>query len=63
MLYIHIKGGQWGERTYKQPEHPSGPPSPDGSIGWMRTVAITEGHESHNEGSQPIDLIWVTLKD
>lgn len=63
MLYIHIKGGAWGERTYKQPEHSSGPFAPDGSVGWMRTVDISEGHESRNEGSQPIDLIWVTLKD
>jgi len=63
MLYIHVKGGQWGERTYKQPEHSSGPLSPDGSVGWMRIVDIGEGHESHNEGSTPIDLIWVTLKD
>lgn len=63
MLYIHVKGGQWGERTYKQPEHPSGPRSEDGSVGWMRIVDISEGHESRNEGSEPIDLIWVTLKD
>lgn len=62
-LYIHVKGGQWGERTYKQPEHSSGPYSPDGSVGWMRAVDISEGHESHNEGSSPIDLIWVSLKD
>jgi hypothetical protein len=46
-----------------QPEHSSGPFSPDGSVGWMRIVEISEGHESHNEGSNPIDLIWVTLKD
>ncbi len=63
MLYIHIKGGQWGERTYKQPEHSSGPLSADGSVGWMRIVDIGEGHQSRNEGSEPIDLIWVTLKD
>ena len=63
MLYIHVKGGQWGERTYKQPEHSSGPLSADGSVGWMRIVDIGEGHESRNEGSEPIDLIWVTLKD
>jgi len=63
MLYIHVKGGQWGERTYKQPEHSSGPLSADGSVGWMRTVDIGEGHESRNEGTEPIDLIWVTLKD
>ena len=63
MLYIHVKGGQWGERTYKQPEHSSGPLSEDGSVGWMRIVDISEGHQSRNEGSQPIDLIWVSLKD
>jgi hypothetical protein len=26
-------------------------------------VDISEGHESHNQGSNPIDLIWVILKD
>ena len=50
MLYIHVKGGQWGERTYKQPEHSSGPLSADGSVGWMRIVDIGEGHESRTSG-------------
>jgi predicted metal-dependent enzyme (double-stranded beta helix superfamily) len=62
MLYIHIKGGQWAARTYKEPEHAYPDPSPDGEVGWMDTFALSDGHESRNIGTQPIDLIWVTLK-
>jgi hypothetical protein len=29
----------------------------------MPAIGIDEGHESGNVGSQPIDLIWVTLKE
>jgi hypothetical protein len=28
----------------------------------MATIGIAEGHESRNVGTEPIDLIWVTLK-
>jgi predicted metal-dependent enzyme (double-stranded beta helix superfamily) len=63
MLYIHIKGGQWAARSRKEPEHPYPAPSPDGKVGWMPAIDISEGHESGNVGNQPIDLIWVTLKD
>jgi len=62
MLYIHIKGGQWATRTYKEAEHAYPDPSPDGEVGWMQTFALSDGHESGNIGSNPIDLIWVTLK-
>jgi hypothetical protein len=62
MLYIHIKGGQWATRTYQEPEHAYPDPSPDGEVGWMQTFALSDGHESGNIGSNPIDLIWVTLK-
>jgi len=28
----------------------------------MPTIPLSEGHESGNIGKNPIDLIWVTLK-
>jgi hypothetical protein len=62
MLYIHVKGGQWGARSYREPEHPYDHPAADGEVGWMPTIDISKGHESGNIGSEPIDLIWVTLK-
>jgi len=63
MLYIHIKGGQWAARSYREPEHPYPEASPDGEVGWMPAIDISAGHESGNIGKQPIDLIWVTLKE
>jgi predicted metal-dependent enzyme (double-stranded beta helix superfamily) len=62
MLYIHIRGGQWAEKTYAEPEHPYPSPSPDGEVGWMRTIDISVGHQSRNIGKNSIDLVWVTLK-
>jgi quercetin dioxygenase-like cupin family protein len=63
MLYIHIKGGQWAARSNKEPQHAYPKPDADGAVGWMPTIDISEGHESGNVGTEPIDLIWVTLKD
>jgi quercetin dioxygenase-like cupin family protein len=62
MLYIHIKGGQWAARSKTEPEHTYPEPSPDGEVGWMPTIDLSQGHESGNVGKTPIDLIWVTLK-
>ncbi len=63
MLYIHIKGGQWATRSKKEAEHPYPEASPDGEVGWMPAIELSEGHESGNIGKQPIDLIWVTLRE
>ena len=62
MLYIHVRGGQWAARSRHEPEHPYPTASPDGEVGWMTPVDISEGHESGNVGKMPIDLIWVTLR-
>lgn len=62
MLYIHIRGGQWAARSYHEAAHPYPAPSPDGEVGWMATIPLSEGHESGNIGRDPIDLVWVTLK-
>ena len=62
MLYINIKGGRWAGKTYTRPERPDPQPSPDGEVGWMPTIDVSVGHQSHNIGKNPIDLVWVTLK-
>ena len=62
MLYIHVRGGQWAARSKHEAEHAYPDASADGSVGWMETIPLSEGHESGNVGSRPIDLIWVTLK-
>jgi len=62
MLFIHIKGGHWAARSKREAEHPYPEASPDGEVGWMPTIELSEGHESSNVGPNPIDLIWVTLK-
>lgn len=61
MLYIFVKGGQWVSRSYKQARTDSGD-SPDGSVGWMRTIGISEGHESGNIGKTPSEVVWISLK-
>ncbi len=62
MLFVHIKGGQWGARSKLEPEHAYPHPSPDGEVGWMEPIDIGVGHESGNIGTNPIDLIWVSLR-
>ena len=60
-LYIHLKGGEWtikyGDKTYPAQY------SLTGSVGRYGPVPLTVQHESVNSGSEPIELIWVTLKE
>lgn len=62
MLFIHIRGGHWAARTAGGPAQPYPQPSADGEVGWMDPVDISVGHESGNIGSNPIDFIWVSLR-
>jgi len=58
-LYVHLKGGKWAVR-YGDKETVS--ESPDGSIGWYNAVKLSEKHQSGNVGSEPIELLWITLQ-
>ena len=61
-IYVHIKGGYWsgmlGDRFEYQHEFDA-----DGSVGWMDQIPIEAGHNSGNTGDNPIELIYVTLKN
>jgi quercetin dioxygenase-like cupin family protein len=58
-LYVHIKGGRWAVRTGGRENVST---SETGSIGWYHAIPLSEQHQSGNVGDEPIDLIWVTLK-
>ena len=58
-LYVHLKGGKWAVR-YGDKETVSD--APDGSIGWYNAVKLSEKHQSGNVGTEPIELLWITLK-
>ena len=60
-IHIHIKGGIWSGRRGGVQSPPS-PFSEAGSVGWMDSIPLSEGHESGNTGDTTIDLIWITLK-
>ena len=61
-IYVHIKGGYWsgmlGGQFEYQHEY-----SADGSVGWMDQIPIEAEHNSGNTGDNPIELIYVTLKN
>lgn len=61
-LYIHIKGGTWDMREIGRESRRPLSPSATGSVGWFRAIPIEKQHQSGNAGTEPIDLIWVTLK-
>ena len=60
-VYVHIRGGIWaghigGREVYR------GPPSADGSVGWLDAIDLSEGHNSGNVGDTTMELVYVTLK-
>ena len=60
-VYVHIRGGIWaghlgGREVYR------GPPSADGSVGWLDAIDLYEGHNSGNVGDTTMELVYVTLK-
>jgi quercetin dioxygenase-like cupin family protein len=60
-LWIFIKGGLWSSRTKDtQPSEPQF--GPDGTVGWMPAIDISQGHESGNVGTTARDVVWITLK-
>ncbi len=59
-IYIHIKGGKWKVRYGERVQTVN---SPTGSAGFFGPVRLSEDHESMNVGDEPIDLVWVTLKE
>ena len=61
-LYIEINGGVFTGRTYTKPEFDEGHGRP-GDAGFMPTFDSSVGHESRNSGKEPIEMVWVTLKD
>jgi quercetin dioxygenase-like cupin family protein len=61
MLWIFIKGGLWSSRTRNAaPTKPQY--GPDGTVGWMPAIDISQGHESGNVGTTARDVVWITLK-
>ena len=60
-IYVHIKGGYWSGRMHGELEYEK-EFSPDGSVGWMGAIPIEDRHDSGNSGDNPIELIYVTLK-
>ena len=59
-IYIHLTEAHWKARFG---DRVSTGRYPAGSIGWYGPVHLEDDHESVNIGPEPIDLIWVTLKD
>ena len=59
-LFIHLKGGRWTVRYGDRRETLN---SPTGSVGWFGPVDLSQDHEAVNSGTEPIELIWVTLKE
>jgi mannose-6-phosphate isomerase-like protein (cupin superfamily) len=61
-FYIFIKGGHW---LSKSKEHPQGVPgsAEDGLVAWMDTIDLSDEHQSGNVGTNPTEVVWLSLKE
>ena len=59
-LYIQLTDAHWKVRFG---DRVTSGYSPAGSVGFYGPVELSEDHESINIGQNPVDLIWVTLKE
>jgi mannose-6-phosphate isomerase-like protein (cupin superfamily) len=61
-FYIFIKGGHW---LSKSKEHPQGVPgsAKDGTVAWMDAIDLSDEHQSGNVGTNPTEVVWVSLKE
>jgi len=60
-FYVFIKGGQWVSKSKSNPAGTQGS-AIDGTIAWMDTIDLSEGHQSGNIGSNESEVVWVSLK-
>ena len=61
-IYVHVKGGEWSGRFGGKTEY-SADVDEDGAVGWMDAIPLSAGHDSGNTGDEPIDIIYITLKE
>ena len=59
-LYIMLTHGQATVRLGDQETTDS---FPAGSVGWQPAIELEERHESGNTGEEPLEFLWVNLKD
>ena len=60
-FYVFIKGGQWVSKSKANPGGTQGS-AIDGTVAWMDTIDLSEGHQSGNIGSNESEVVWVSLK-
>ncbi len=60
-VYVHIRGGIWAGRSGGREVY-RGPPSEQGSAGWLDAIPLSDGHDSGNVGDTTMELVYVTLK-
>ena len=60
-VYVCIRGGSWSERR-GGPEPGQSTSVQAGSVGWLDSRDVHEGHDIGNTGDTPIEYVLVTIK-